>query len=62
MRPIESWARFIILSALRDNPGADLRMISDITDLSDDDIFVSMRALIRDGIVRVDGDNHYWLI
>lgn len=62
MRPIESWARFIILSALRDNPGADLRMISDITDLSDDDISFSMRALIRDGAVRVDGDNHYWLI
>ncbi len=47
---------------IRDNPGADLRMISDITDLSDDDIFVSMRALIRDGAVRTDGDNHYWLI
>lgn len=61
MRPIESWARFVILSTLRDNPGADLRKISDLTDLSDDDIFVVMRCLVREGVVRVDDARRFWL-
>lgn len=61
MRPIESWARFVILSTLRDNPGADLRTVADLTDLSDDDIFVVMRCLVRGGVVRVDDARRFWL-
>lgn len=61
MRPIESWARFIILSALRDNPGADLRRIADLTDLSDDDLFIVLRGLVREGSVRVDDARRFWI-
>lgn len=61
MRPIDSWARFFILAVIRDNPGADLRIISDITDLSDDDIFVVLRCLVREGVVRVDDARRFWL-
>lgn len=62
MRPIESWARFIILSAIRDNPGADLRKIADVTNLSNDDIFITIRVLVRDGTVRVDDARRFWLV
>lgn len=61
MRPIESWARFITLSALRDNPGADLRRIADLTDLSDDDLFIVLRGLVREGSVRVDDARRFWI-
>lgn len=61
MRPIESWARFRVQSVLSDNPGADVVMLSIETDLSDDDLRLTLAELVREGIVRVDEFGHFFL-
>lgn len=61
MKPIESWARFRVQSVLSDNPGADVVMLSIETDLSDDDLRLTLAELVREGVVRVDEFGHFFL-
>lgn len=61
MKPIESWARFRVQSVLSDNPGADVVMLSIETDLSDDDLRLTIAELVLEGIVRVDEFGHFFL-
>lgn len=61
MKPIESWARFRVQSVLSDNPGADVVMLSIETDLSDDDLRLTLAGLVREGAIRVDEFGHFFL-